>query len=325
MKVVIVITTINEPTEAVKSFSRLNDVSVVVVGDLKTPKNWHCDNVEYLDIDRQNSLFPELANKIPYNHYSRKNLGYLFADKYLKADLIVDTDDDNFPLDNFHIPGNIGFQTIDCIQEFNGYINIFKYFTNEFIWPRGLPLNEVHKDFPFDKIKSMEKEIGVWQSLADGDTDVDAVYRLLINKEIKFDTNKKIAVGKNTFTSFNSQSTFFYKKYFKLMYLPSTVSFRFTDILRGYVAQKLLWVEDSSLGFISPMFYQDRNEHNYIKDLESELPMMENAHKIFEILNMDLNRGDLNNGLLELYMVLYDEKIVSHSELQILSAFLREY
>ena len=53
MRKYIIITSIFEPTEAVKKFSKLEDFNVIVVGDKKSPKNWECKNVEYLSIDKQ--------------------------------------------------------------------------------------------------------------------------------------------------------------------------------------------------------------------------------------------------------------------------------
>ena len=40
MKKVIVTTTINKPTIAIKKFDEMKDWTLIVVGDLKTPKNY---------------------------------------------------------------------------------------------------------------------------------------------------------------------------------------------------------------------------------------------------------------------------------------------
>ena len=44
----IVITSIFEPTKAVKKFAQLKDYQLVVVGDKKSPENWESENVVYL-------------------------------------------------------------------------------------------------------------------------------------------------------------------------------------------------------------------------------------------------------------------------------------
>jgi len=103
LKKAIVITSIFEPTEAVVSFSKLSDYHLIVVGDKKSPQNWHCDNVEYLSVDRQETLPYQLSKVLPFNHYCRKMLGYLAAIGQ-KAAYIIDTDDDNYPKENWGFP-----------------------------------------------------------------------------------------------------------------------------------------------------------------------------------------------------------------------------
>ena len=96
MKKFIVITSIFKPTEAIEAFSKLSDYHLVVVGDKKTPADWHYDNCTYLNVDAQIALSSSLANAIPFNHYGRKMIGYVYAMQQ-GADIIIDTDDDNIP------------------------------------------------------------------------------------------------------------------------------------------------------------------------------------------------------------------------------------
>jgi hypothetical protein len=51
-------------------------------------------NCIYLDVSSQKKLFPKLSELLPYNHYCRKNLGYLYAIKK-GYKIIYETDDDN--------------------------------------------------------------------------------------------------------------------------------------------------------------------------------------------------------------------------------------
>ncbi|MCM4154709.1 hypothetical protein [Gramella sp. AN32] len=174
MKRSIIITSIFEPTEAVKAFAKFKDYDLIVVGDEKSPENWHCENTTYLSIDEQNKLGYQLTQHLPYNHYSRKMLGYLLAMEN-KADLRIDTDDDNIPKQNWSFPLNE--HKYDCIEENEGFVNIYQLFTDQKIWPRGLPLNLINKRFDF-KVLLNEKNcnVGIWQGLADEDPDVDAIY-----------------------------------------------------------------------------------------------------------------------------------------------------
>ena len=77
MKTTIVITTINEPTEAVRAFAKLPEYHLVVVGDKKTPMSWRCENTTFLAVDDPSTAALSLSRALPFNHYCRKMLGYL--------------------------------------------------------------------------------------------------------------------------------------------------------------------------------------------------------------------------------------------------------
>ena len=75
----IVVTTINYPTPQLRKLAEIPGWHLVVVGDKKTPEDWHLENCEYLSPSRQLELGYELAKALPWNHYARKNIGYLYA------------------------------------------------------------------------------------------------------------------------------------------------------------------------------------------------------------------------------------------------------
>src|ERR1700679_3469227 len=103
LKKFIVITTIFEPTEAVMAFAKMADYSLIVVGDEKTPANWQYPNVDYISVEKQSELDFHIRPILPFNHYGRKMLGYLRAIRQ-GAEIIIDTDDDNIPKDNWAFP-----------------------------------------------------------------------------------------------------------------------------------------------------------------------------------------------------------------------------
>src|SRR4051812_48572968 len=103
MKTFIVITSIYNPTEAVKKFSALPNHHLVVVGDRKTPQDWKQENCTFLDLAAQARLSADFSNAIPLNHYGRKMLGYVYAINH-GADVIIDTDDDNIPYEDWSFP-----------------------------------------------------------------------------------------------------------------------------------------------------------------------------------------------------------------------------
>lgn len=319
----IVITSIFDPTEAVFAFSKMDDYQLVVVGDKKTPEDWHCNNVDYISIAQQKSFDFELAKVLPYNHYCRKMLGYL---KSIKdgADYIIDTDDDNIPKDNWNFPKFE--QQYDCISENMGFINIYQLYTKQKIWARGLPLTLINTEFDLDKnLFRKECKVGIWQGLADEDPDVDAIYRLTSDTACYFKERKPVVLSIGTISPFNTQNTIIRKELFPLMYLPTYVTFRFTDILRGLVAQPIMWLYDYQLGFINATVVQKRNPHDYMKDFLSEIPMYQHCEKVIDLVSNSISKTEsIETNLYYAYNSLLKENIVSEKEMITLEAWLKD-
>lgn len=321
MKKFIVITSIFSPTEAAKKFAKFKDWQLIVVGDRKTPKNWRLNNVIYLSPNQQMKLFPKMSKNLPWNSYSRKNIGYLYAIRQ-GADIIVDTDDDNIPYDDWgkSIIFKGKFKTVVS----NGFVNIYKYFTNKFIWPRGYPINRLLEKKK-EKIELKKQKIGIWQFLADGEPDVDAIYRLTINEKVFFDKNSPIVLEKNTICPINTQNTVFTKELFPLLFLPPFVSIRFVDILKGLVAQPLMWQLGFRAGFGPASVIQKRNPHNYLKDFELEVPMYLNSEKtILTTIKAIVPKKTLTKNMINVYQHLNNEGIVSNKVLVALKTWLNE-
>jgi hypothetical protein len=327
MKSAIVITTIFAPTVAVKRFAALPAHRLVVVGDRKTPAPWSCDNTMYLPLDAQQDVAPELHRRVPVDHYCRKMFGYLHAMRE-GAERIVDTDDDNIPKADFGFPALEG--SFALVPGDLGYVNIYAYFTQRKIWPRGLPLRHISRGMRFPTpLEPSGVRIGIWQGLADKDPDVDAIYRLTDNTPCWFDSRPPVVLGKGTLAPLNSQNTLFRRELFPLLYLPTHVTFRFTDILRGLVAQPILWRYGYRVGFTRATVVQKRNPHDYLEDFVSEIPMYEHGEAVPEIVDGAL-RGSrsLADNLYEAYLALERRRIVDRRELEVLLAWLeavREY
>jgi hypothetical protein len=325
MKKTIIITSIFDPTEAIKKFSSLpiHEYEIIVIGDKKSPKIWDCENVEYFSIEKQEQLGFELCNSLPYNHYCRKMLGYLVAISR-NTDFIIDTDDDNIPKKNWGFPNIEG--EFEFIQNNKGFINIYQRFSDNKIWPRGLPLNLINKDFMLnDGLQKKQCNIGVWQGLADEDPDVDAIYRLTSNKICNFNDKVPVVLGEGTITPFNSQNTLIIKNLFPLLYLPTYVTFRFTDILRGLIFQPIMWLYNYNLGFINATVIQKRNPHDYFKDFISEIPMYEHSEKVVEIVSNSITlRHNISDNLYNSYHSLLKNSIICDNEMVTLEAWLKD-
>lgn len=319
----IIITSIFPPTPAVKKFASVNDWQLVVVGDKKSPSDWKHDGVIYLDPDEQMKLGFSILEHLPWNHYCRKMLGYLYAMKE-GAEIIYDTDDDNSPKPNWpSLPPTSGtFKTLSGQK----FVNIYNHFSDEFVWPRGFPLDKIRLAAKPRESKR-EHEIGIWQLLADEDPDVDAIYRLTIDRQIQFKDNPPVVLEEGTVCPINSQNTIFRKEQFPLLYLPAFVTFRFTDILRGLIAQPLLWQQGYRLGFGPANLVQLRNPHDLMRDFEHEIPGYLHSEEVIDITVEALKNNsadDLPTQLYTVYEALYEKGIVRDEEIGLLKSWVND-
>ncbi len=317
----IVITSINPPNQVVRNYSKMSGSKVLVVGDKKTPDNYRVTNVDYLSIKNQTKY--KIHKMLPYNHYCRKNIGYIHAIKN-SASEIVDTDDDNYPYKDISSCPQFGISQHNTPVNKDIWCNIYQYFTERKCWPRGFPLDELKKEKCDLEVSPMN--VVVWQGLVDLDPDVDAIYRMTTkNPEFNFDKQPPLALSHDQFCPTNSQNTTFSKKAFPLLYLPHTVSFRFTDILRGLVMQQILGVYKLSVGFHNATVYQKRNKHDLMEDFESEIPIYLQSKKIPHIVRSVIKPTySMEDNLLLSYQVLERNKIVKHDEINTLTTFLEE-
>jgi hypothetical protein len=283
----IVITSINPPTEAVQKFSQLQDWQVVLVADLKTPKDWQLEGVKVLTVEEQKALPLETAKLLPWNHYARKNLGYLYA-MLQGAELLYETDDDNLPYDQWQdfFPaqsGAIARQVVNPTRFTNAYL----YFCETHVWPRGFPLSEILNqsiDQSTQSITLSQTNAPVLQGLADLEPDVDAIFRLTVGQQIQFSRQEPLLVGPETYCPFNSQNTLWYPEAFQYLFLPGLIPSRVTDIWRGYIVQRFLHQKGQGVLFFSPSVYQERNYHNLLHDFAEELDLYTKTEQLVEAL-----------------------------------------
>ncbi|KAJ1634915.1 hypothetical protein T492DRAFT_582536, partial [Pavlovales sp. CCMP2436] len=104
-----VITTIFAPTKLVRQLVALEDWCVVVVGDRKAQSEEQYVRAlqlsesgrrrfTYLDEGAQRRLRFNIIEKLPWDHFGRKNVGFMYALER-GANVVYDTDDDNELLD----------------------------------------------------------------------------------------------------------------------------------------------------------------------------------------------------------------------------------
>jgi hypothetical protein len=252
-------------------------------------------------------------------------IGYLCAME-AGAHIICDTDDDNIPMPGWGFPEF--HATVQVSAPGKNFINIYKHFSDQHIWPRGFPLNHIGNPDAILFETDFRKEtvrVGAWQGLVDGDPDVDAIYRLTVNAPCTFKKKDPVVLDMGTVSPFNSQNTAFTRELFPLLYLPAYVTFRFTDILRGFIAQPIMWQHRYRLGFTSATVVQKRNPHDPMKDFVSELPCYLHAERIVDIVGGVAASGNsVAENLFSAYEHLHRQGIVEKRELDLLEAWLKD-
>lgn len=327
-KTSVVITSINPFNEVMKALStgcKKYGWEFIVSGDT-TSFDIQVEDIKFLDVKKQlDSGF--YAKKAPFRNYCRKNVGYLYAIKN-GATRIIETDDDNFPKDSFFKPFEKNIKAKKIEQ--SGWINVYNYFTeNENIWPRGFSLSDIKRKI--DGYKSLKNEIlycPVQNGLVDNDPDVDALYRILFAIPFNFDhPSRKVAYGKGSWCSFNTQNTVFYKEVFPLMYQPATPKFREADILRSLIIQRILWENNAHVLFYSPTVWQERNDHDLMDDLKQEIRLYAYIKDLTkELEDIDIKPGEafFQENLIKCYKVYKKYNFIDDLEFQLIDAWFKD-
>ncbi|KAG2433955.1 hypothetical protein HYH02_012500 [Chlamydomonas schloesseri] len=152
----IVLTTIQPPTPNLRALAGMPGWCKVFVMDRHSPPSFNSSlagpGLVVLTVAEQERLGWAVASRVPWNHIGRKNLGYLYAVLH-GAELIYDTDDDNYVLDDSpeFLPRSLaapppGWQLLSAPAVSAGGADVFNpypFFGAPGAWPRGFPLSAV--------------------------------------------------------------------------------------------------------------------------------------------------------------------------------------
>jgi hypothetical protein len=297
----------------------------VIAGDTKSPKDFALDGAVYLDIEGQRTM-GKYGLLCPERSYTRKNLAYLYAIR-AKAPFILETDDDNMPLAAFwQYPS----ATVTGRRAgLSGWTNAYRYFSDDFIYPRGFPIDQARADWARGP-QTLDQDTStcpIQQGLADENPDVDAIYRMLFPLPFTFKPGAPVILAERAWCPFNSQNTVFFSDAFPLLYLPATCTFRMTDIWRGLIAQRILWTCGWNVSFHQASVVQDRNEHNLLKDFEDEIPGYLGNRDIvdlLQVLDLTLGKDHLATNLQTCYKALISHGFFLPKEAMLLDAWLED-
>jgi|EP01047_Picozoa_sp_COSAG01_P007272 hypothetical protein len=304
-----VATTIFSPTRAMEKVLNGSGWCLIVAGDRSTPHEDYYQfaqrfqgRIVYLDVVAQERMQKhiELLRKLPWRHFGRKNAGYAMA-VLLGAEAVWDFDDDNVPLGS--LPSCSGLPSALATRShampparaagtFNPYPVMGA--TDYGAWPRGLPLAHVTRDSSrtiSDQNARLDEgaAIGVVQSLAQDDPDVDAIYRLTRGVPLRFreetaPMDSLVVLPSSRVAPFNAQATLWLPAAYWGMLLPTTVHGRVSDIWRSYHFAAVAKALKIHLAFSPPLVSQKRNPHSYMADFQAELQLYEQAEALTQLV-----------------------------------------
>jgi hypothetical protein len=321
----LIITSISPPNAVLQAYAtgcQEHGIDYIVVGDVSSPQDFRLDGCDFWDIERQRRCSFKLAEILPERHYARKNLGYLVA-MSRGAEIIIETDDDNFPYASFWSERQAEHKA--RLFANSGWVNVYQFFSDARIWPRGFPLEYLQSAGNLEGGVEQTVTSPIHQGLADMNPDVDAVYRLVMTLPQSFSERAPVALGKGSWSPFNSQNTTWFKDAFPLLYIPSYCSFRMCDIWRSFVASRICWANDWPVVFHQATVYQERNQHDLLRDFRDEIEgYLHNAAICEKLARLDIEPGirALGPNLKKCYDVLIEMGLVHAKERALLDSWL---
>lgn len=330
-----VVTTISPPTFSVMQLAeRLTDnaATLVIVGDRKGPPTYDVGKcrLDFLSLIAQENGPFELGRMLPTDHYARKNVGYLHAIA-AGAALIYETDDDNTPSANWHrrqeMITNARLVSSPSPDQ-PRWVNVYRYFSSENIWPRGFPLDLVSLTAPEPEFIGKSVLSPIQQGLVDNSPDVDAIWRLTQDRPFRFDSAPSVYLHPGNWCPFNTQSTWWWPDAYPLLYIPSYCSFRMCDIWKSLVAQWCLWEMGCGVVFHAAEAIQERNYHNLMRDFEDEIPGYLGNRRFAEVLSrLALAPGKENaaDNLIRCYEALNTAGFFPRDEMTLVRAWVGDF
>ena len=277
---IIVTTTINPPTKAVKLFDAMPDWHLIVVGDLKTPEDYRLDHGTYLSPEDQERMDKTLSDLIGWKCIQRRSFGFLLA-REMGADVVATIDDDNIPYEGWGRDLFVGSDVeVDYYDTDLPAFDPIGATNHPHLWHRGYPLQLL----PSRDYSSCSKRVVHCDVQADfwnGDPDIDAICRMQFAPDCRFDESR-FPMAANAVAPFNSQNTFIAGNWLQDYFMFPHVG-RMDDIWAAYYLQ----ARGASVVFGKASVFQERNPHDLVVDMKKEYLGYENNLAIVEAVADD--------------------------------------
>ena len=143
---------------------------------------------------------------------------------------------------------------------------------------------------------------------------------------MEFDGNAPSLLLKNRqYAPTNSQNTFFHYDSFWTLIFPRNVTFREVDILRGYIAIRMLQEIDARVAYLSPNAVQIRNAHSYHKDYLQETRLYESIQRfVVDLDQWTCFKDNLKECFIDCIKMLVDKKHLCKSEVDFFRLWVKD-
>jgi hypothetical protein len=231
MKGVIVTTTINSPTEAIQKYDAMEDWTLIVVGDRKTPE-YELQRGRFVSWNEQRKQYPDLCKLIGPDSVRRGRMIAFIEGYRTGLPIIASIDDDCHPYPEWG--QNVVLGKRMKAQKWEPLDKYFDPFTaaNYSIPARGFP----------DRFKRISKSVGdgwitpfVQEDLCDGQSDIEARFRARGYYSAKFNTTRPFFA--EAFSPINTQNTFIHRSVLCDFFANIPGIGRADDIWAGYFFQ----------------------------------------------------------------------------------------
>lgn len=277
-------------------YGHLDDVSVIVIPDRKTPGAAFetCARLAAIglkvvcpSLEEQENFLNRIGldpSLVPYNTDNRRNVGFLMALES-QSDFLISIDDDNYCTDEedyfvAHADPLCRKQRHPVADSDSRFLNICDLLDIDApsVYPRGYPYFARRREAAPQGLMA-DANVMINAGLWTRHPDIDAVTWLGLRPFVHSFKGKSLSLGKDTWAPVNSQNTALIKELIPSYYfirmgysIGGAIVDRYGDIFSGYFALACAKQLGGTARFGTPVADHRRNSHNYMKDVSCELP-----------------------------------------------------
>ena len=295
----IVITAFNPPFPSlINLLNIIEDWKIVAISnnnkiDIKWKELNNSNKIIYLTLKEQMKLGYSILKFLSFNSYARKNIGYLYAIQHGAKEIFeINEDIVISDLNSF----NLNFNKIYFgIRNDSKMINPYIHFGENHIWPRGFRLRDIgnqcyNKFYTLDSTHLKLTPL-IYQGIINGVPDIDSILQKtkISNYEYNFSFIDPLIYFPGYFIPINSKNTKYLYSLFPFLALPSTISEKISDILRGYILQYFAWRYNGCVVYHSSQNYNRKKNISENSNFIEEKILFYNLDNYLDVLNKASN------------------------------------